>query len=566
MAADALTFILKNDAGSTVRTFYHALHKFDATVPPTPTDDDADGYIGGSVWVDRTHNRVYVCADNATGAAIWREVGDGLILIDSGTETVDGETYQNGTLVRYAHATGTFDSVDAVYVFEANGETLTEGRYYAADFNEVIDTDVPLYVVACCESSGGSGGSGSVTSWKDSCRAATHVAGTFASSFDNGSTVDGVSLVTGDRILIKNQAAGAENGIYVVAASGAPTRATDADTEALLLGAVVHVREGTVNHDCSWRLFNDTLTVDTTSQVWQWHAGGNGLDYQPEYSILTVGNIVGFAGFVFTTWRVATQLVANTNDWAPYTSATAQRTLVIVDSDAAYNITGIDAGNANNGAIFLVNNGAFPLKLTNQDTASTAANRFQFGGRDIVLRPQTGIHLQLAVTGATFGWYCLGITPAISGLFDHYADAGNTGTGEDDLYSDSVAASTLLLNGDKLIADYSGQFVGHATATRQVRVYFGGTAIYDSTAQVSASNADWDLSVKIVRESATVVRCGVRMITAVSGILSTQYTRVTGLTLSSANVLKVTGEAAAAGAATNDIVAKFSSVRFGGAA
>ena len=82
---------------------------------------------------------------------------------------------------------------------------------------------------------------------KDSVRAATAVAGTLATDFDNGSTVGGVTIATNDRILIKNQATASENGIYVVNASGAPTRASDADPVAdeLNKGAYVLVTEGT---------------------------------------------------------------------------------------------------------------------------------------------------------------------------------------------------------------------------------------------------------------------------------------------------------------------------------
>jgi len=84
-------------------------------------------------------------------------------------------------------------------------------------------------------------------SWKNEVRVATTAAGTLASSFANGQSVDGVTLVTGDRILLKDQAAGAENGIYTVNASGAPTRATDADSANEINGAAVFVTNGTAN-------------------------------------------------------------------------------------------------------------------------------------------------------------------------------------------------------------------------------------------------------------------------------------------------------------------------------
>src|SRR5688500_7583864 len=66
--------------------------------------------------------------------------------------------------------------------------------------------------------------------WKTPVRVATTANGTLATAFENGDTIDGVALVTGDRILIKDQTTQSENGIYVVAASGAPTRASDADS------------------------------------------------------------------------------------------------------------------------------------------------------------------------------------------------------------------------------------------------------------------------------------------------------------------------------------------------
>jgi hypothetical protein len=103
--------------------------------------------------------------------------------------------------------------------------------------------------------------------WKPSVRAATTAAGTLASSFANGSAIDGVTLATGDRILIKNQASGAENGIYTVNASGAPTRAVDADASVeVTAGLTVYVEEGTANADTAWAITNDgTITLGTTA-------------------------------------------------------------------------------------------------------------------------------------------------------------------------------------------------------------------------------------------------------------------------------------------------------------
>jgi len=56
--------------------------------------------------------------------------------------------------------------------------------------------------------------------WKEPARATTTVNGTLATAYENGDTIDGVVLVTGDRILIKDQSTGSENGVYVVEATG----------------------------------------------------------------------------------------------------------------------------------------------------------------------------------------------------------------------------------------------------------------------------------------------------------------------------------------------------------
>lgn len=87
---------------------------------------------------------------------------------------------------------------------------------------------------------------------KGSVKVATSSAGTLATSFANGQTVDGIVLATNDRILIKNQASQVENGIYVVNASGVPTRATDMDVWTEVPGAFVAVEEGTTNVDTIW--------------------------------------------------------------------------------------------------------------------------------------------------------------------------------------------------------------------------------------------------------------------------------------------------------------------------
>ncbi len=103
--------------------------------------------------------------------------------------------------------------------------------------------------------------------WKASVVVATTVAGTLATSFAAGQTVDGVTLTTGMRILIKNQVTGSQNGIYTVNASGAPTRTVDADVGTELVAATVPVERGTANADKIFVCTNDAITIGVTSIV-----------------------------------------------------------------------------------------------------------------------------------------------------------------------------------------------------------------------------------------------------------------------------------------------------------
>lgn len=110
---------------------------------------------------------------------------------------------------------------------------------------------------------------------KNSVRVATTANGTLASAFANGQTVDGVTIATDDRILLKNQSTGSENGIYTVNASGAPTRAFDFDADSEVTGGTFFfVEEGTVNADNGFVLTNDgSITVGSTALTFTQFSG-----------------------------------------------------------------------------------------------------------------------------------------------------------------------------------------------------------------------------------------------------------------------------------------------------
>lgn len=109
---------------------------------------------------------------------------------------------------------------------------------------------------------------------KDSVRAAT----TANITLSGTQTIDGVSVVANDRVLVKDQTTGANNGIYV-AAAGAWSRATDADTSAEVTpGMFVFVEEGTANGDKQFVLTtNAPITLGTTSLGFTQYGGASGV-------------------------------------------------------------------------------------------------------------------------------------------------------------------------------------------------------------------------------------------------------------------------------------------------
>lgn len=126
-------------------------------------------------------------------------------------------------------------------------------------------------------------------------KAPVRVATTANTTLSGAQTIDGVSVIAGDRVLVKDQSTGAENGIYVCA-SGAWSRSTDADASVeVKSGLSVWVNEGTANSDSQWVLTtNDPIVIDTTALVF---TQGSGLGQIGAGSGLTkTGNTLNVGG------------------------------------------------------------------------------------------------------------------------------------------------------------------------------------------------------------------------------------------------------------------------------
>jgi hypothetical protein len=115
--------------------------------------------------------------------------------------------------------------------------------------------------------------------WKSSVVCAT----TANITLSGTQTIDTISVVANDRVLVKNQTIPNQNGIYSVAA-GAWTRTTDSDSWTEMVSAAVFVEKGSINADTAWNCIIDSGgTLGTTDIVWSQFNGaaqivaGNGL-------------------------------------------------------------------------------------------------------------------------------------------------------------------------------------------------------------------------------------------------------------------------------------------------
>ena len=176
-----------------------------------------------------------------------------------------------------------------------------------------------------------------------SVRVATTTSGTLASDFENGDTVDGVVLSTGDRILIKDQGAAIENGIYIVQATGAPSRAPDFPSGVSAAAVVVFAQEGGTNADtgfiCTTNSGSDVVGTNTLS--WQsFTASPSSLVHKVTVQLQSLEAIANN-----TTWDTIAYMPWSTSEHSGYTGGTLVYR-VLVPSTRTLDIRLYDVTNA----------------------------------------------------------------------------------------------------------------------------------------------------------------------------------------------------------------------------
>lgn len=188
-------------------------------------------------------------APTAVGAT-WADLGQ-VTQIDINGGNIDDVEIGGTTPAAFAGTTGAFSGAVTAATAPSNGNHLVN-KTYADGIAAGLDP-------------------------KQSVVAATLVAGILADDFENLDVIDGIALATGDRILIKDQASGTENGIYVVEVTGAPTRADDMPTGSGASGAHMFVEEGSQG-DSQWVCTDNTGedVVGTDALTFSIHGTGAG--------------------------------------------------------------------------------------------------------------------------------------------------------------------------------------------------------------------------------------------------------------------------------------------------
>lgn len=268
--------------------------------------------------------------------------------------------------------------------------------------------------------------------------------GTLATAYAAGQVVNGVTLATDDRIALIGQTAPAENGLYTVNATGAPTRAVDFDLAAdMKRGLPFLVDEGTHAKSVWIHTTAGTITVGTTALTFinflDYHLldasaahQTTAIQYTPSftvdqalddlYELITGGSVATsedpyFTGVVDVHEALVlsgaispTALTTNTNDYLPsaglYTSTTWRMT-----STGNIDLTGISTPATFGHIVILHNVGSYTITLKNQNAGSGVNNRFAIGS-DMPLPPNTSAMLRYDQTSNRWRAISTSLVPA----------------------------------------------------------------------------------------------------------------------------------------------------------
>ena len=294
-------------------------------------------------------------------------------------------------------------------------------------------------------------------------------------------TINSIAVVVGDRVLVKNQTAAGENGIYTVSET-AWSRASDSDDISEIAGATVNVDSGSQGGQLWTNNLKITDTLGTTSMVWYKVAVGDSTTYALSISgsaaRLTTGRTIGMTGDV--TWTSAsfngTSNVTGTATLADSGVTAGTYTSVSVDSKgrvtdgtnpttlSGYGITDALSNSTTStqngyfGDIFLFddNTPSHYLQITNSanlTAARTLSINVNDASRSVSLGGDLTVSSSSTISGTNTGDQTITLTGAVTG----------SGTGSfattlsNDIVSNANVASAAAIAGTKISPDFGSQ-------------------------------------------------------------------------------------------------------------
>lgn len=360
-------------------------------------------------------------------------------------------------------------------------------------------------------------------SWKQSVKVATTAAGTLATSFVAGTVIDGVTLVAGDRILIKNQATQSENGIYIVTA-GTPTRAADVSEAAEFVGASVFVDQGTVNKDTGWvQTTNAPITVGTSNIVFAQFSGsgtysaGTGLTLTGNTFSITSPIPVTLGGTGLTTAPANGQIDIGNGTGFTRTTLTAGTAISVVNAAGSITInnTGVTSNVAGTGISVSGATGAVTISNTGVLSVTGTASQVLVNGTS-----------GSATTGAVTLTLPQSIATTSSVTFANVTDSALTANSFMYPTTGGLLASTAAATNGQILIGSTGAAPVAATLT-------AGTG-------VSVTNAAGSITIANTGVTSLVAGTGIS-ISGSTGAVTVNNTGVTSVALSLPSMFTVTG-------------------------
>ena len=264
-------------------------------------------------------------------------------------------------------------------------------------------------------------------------------------------TIDGIAVVAGDRVLVKNQTTASQNGIYVVSAS-TWARSADADTASEIASCVVAVDSGTANGGELWTTsFKTTDTLGTTSMSWfevLYNTGTWGISVSGSAATLTTGRTINGTSFNGS----ANITTAN---WGTSRTLTVGGTGKAVDGSAAVSwsiaeiLTSSVSGNAD-----------FGTASVRSGAVAVAASDINCGGGNYFTKT--------AATALTWTFSSVPTTRVYSFILQLTAGGAYTMTWPASVQWDNATAPALSNGGTDLLAFIT---VDSGTTWRGIHVY-----------------------------------------------------------------------------------------------